>query len=479
MSCVCQKSLFLIGQISYELIRVRIIFIFPCYTSGMAIESLDSLLTLTLTPGLGPTLTRRCIQAMGHPEAVLNAGVHHLAQVQGIGLTKAQQIRQAMDELADGKALSREKQLIEQYRVTVLTLDDPAYPRLLRLIHDPPPLLYIRGEFRQDDAVALAVVGTRRCSAYGRLQADRLAGQCAAAGLCIVSGGAYGVDAAAHLAAMRVAGRTIAVIGSGLANPYPPGHCDLFNQIAGFDPIQDTTQDLLHESLPGRGLGAVISELPMTAPPMAGNFPSRNRIISALALGVLVVEAPLRSGALITARLAVEDHHREVMALPGRVDVRTSQGCHKMIREGWATLVTSTAEILDCLGEAGQLLKSGMTRDLSQGKQEADRPEDESEAQSGQGTLQGAGVEATMFHVEHRCAGNEADGPIDLAPTIAVRNLTATHRQIYEMLSESRSLDQLVADTHLAVSDIQAGLTMLELRGLIRRDNGMFLRKQI
>ena len=444
----------------------------------MAIESLNSLLTLTLTPGLGPTLTRRCIQAMGDPEAVLDAGVHHLAQVQGIGLTKAHHIRQAMDELANGKALSREKQLIEQYRVTVLTLDDPGYPRLLRLIHDPPPLLYVRGELRQDDAVALAVVGTRRCSAYGRLQADRLAGQCAAAGLCIVSGGAYGVDAAAHLAAMRVAGRTIAVIGSGLANPYPPGHRDLFNQIAGFDPFQDTAQDLLHESWQDRGLGAVISELPMTAPPMAGNFPSRNRIISALALGVLVVEAPLRSGALITARLAVEDHHREVMALPGRVDVRTSQGCHKMIREGWATLVTNTAEILDCLGEAGQLLKSGVKNDLTRGKRGDDRPENESQAPSGQGSLPGAGVGATMFHVEHRCADNEADEPMDSPPTIAVRNLAAMHRRIYDKLSEARTLDQLVADTQLAVSDIQAGLTMLELRGLIRRDNGTFIRKR-
>ena len=393
----------------------------------MAIGTLDEMLLLTLTPGLGPTLTRRCLQAMGDAQSVLGAGVGHLARIQGIGHKKAEQIRRAMDSLSDGQALTQEKHLIDHYQVMVLTLDDPRYPRLLKLIQDPPPLLYVRGNLVEEDAVSLAVVGTRRCSAYGRLQADRLAGQCAGAGLCIVSGGAHGIDGAAHRAALRFNGRTIAVLGSGLANPYPPNHASLFDTIAGVDSLLTET---------GNGGGAVISELPMTAPPMAGNFPSRNRIISGLSLGVLVIEAPTRSGALITARLAVEDHHREVMAVPGRVDSKTSEGCHRMIREGWATLVTCCGDILDALGETGQLLKAGLT-------------------------------------------ANPLDNDEEQKPTtqIRIRNLTESQRGIYQALGQPRSLDQLVAQTRLAVSVIQADLTMLELRGLVSRDNGTYVRK--
>ena len=304
---------------------------------------------------------------------------------------------------------------MQRHAVRLIGLNDADYPRLLKLIPDPPTLLWVRGRMMEEDALALGIVGSRRCSHYGREQADRFAGLCAQSGLCIVSGGARGIDGAAHRAALRIGGRTIAVIGSGLAKPYPHDHKELFDAIA--DPDKDQ--------------GAVVSEFPMDTPPAAENFPRRNRIISGLSLGVLVVEAALRSGALITARLAVEEHHRELMALPGRVDSAGSAGCHKVIREGWATLVTNPGDVLDALGEAGQMLKLGM--------------------QSG-----GHGGEA-----------NDTPSPEPIG-------LTPSQRAVLEGLSAPSSLDELVARTGLPIQDVQAELTMLEVRGEVRRHGGVF-----
>lgn len=372
---------------------------------------LDALLTLSLARGLGPTLMLRAIQTLGGVEQVLGASAGRLASVRGIGRNRADEIRRAIASVRNDGQLEREKALVGEHGVTLLGVEDPAYPKLLRHIPDPPPLLYVRGELREDDALALAIVGSRRCSHYGREQADRLSSLAAAAGLTIVSGGAYGVDAAAHQAALRAGGRTIAVLGSGIAKPYPEPHRELFDTIA-------------------HGAGAVISEVPMTWPPMAENFPRRNRIISGLAIGVLVIEAALRSGALITARLAVEEHGREVMALPGRVDSQSSAGCHKMIRQGWAKLVTNVGDILDALGEAGQLLKA----DVAEEDEHAD----------------------TLFH----------------------QNLTDSQRSIVEALDGPQSLDQLAAKTGLVVSVIQADLTMLQIRGLIERHAGTYVSKR-
>ena len=379
-------------------------------------DARDGMLVLSLTSGLGPTLINRCIQFLGSPQAVLDAQISQLAAVRGIGHKRAQSIRRSIDALGDGKAVGIEKQMIDAYGATVLTIADARYPRLLKHIPDPPPLLYVRGRLQEDDALALAVVGTRRCTAYGREQADRLSALGAQAGLCIVSGGARGVDAAAHRAALRVGGRTLAVLGSGLAKPYPPEHEPLFNEIAagGADASR----------------GAVISELPMSAPPLAEHFPRRNRIVSGLSLGVLVIEAPVGSGAMITARLAAEEHGRDVMAVPGRVDSRSSTGCHKMIREGWATLVTSIADCLDALGEAGQLLKVGLS----------ERPERSSQSR-----------------------GSAA----------SVAGLTDTQRRLFEALDQPCTIDQLSSNTGLAVSTIWADITVLEIRGLVVRDRGL------
>ncbi|GAB4189212.1 MAG: DNA-processing protein DprA [Phycisphaeraceae bacterium] len=377
----------------------------------------DALLALTLTAGVGQSTIRRCLAHFGCASAVLDASVDDLSQIEQIGIHKARRLRAALDETCTGDLVAREKALIREHDVTLVGLHDPGYPKLLRHIPDPPPLLWVRGRIRDEDALGLGIVGARRCTHYGREQADRFAALCAQSGLCIVSGGAHGIDASAHRAALRVGGRTVAVIGSGLADPYPRDHRELYDQIAD--------EDGEH--------GAVVSEFTMSTPPSAKNFPRRNRIISGLSLGVLVVEAASRSGALITARLAVEEHHRELMALPGRVDSPASAGCHKIIREGWATLVTSPAEVLDALGEAGQMLKAGLMR------------------------------------TESETVGGREPG---------LPGLTETQQRIVDALQTRSSLDQIVARTGLAVSAVQAELTMLELRGAVCREGGLFSRKR-
>ncbi len=392
------------------------------------------MLLLTLVPGLGPVRMARCLQRCGDAHAVLHASVAELVAVPGVGRKTAEQIRRGIDELGDGRALAAEHELIERHGVRIVSIDDAEYPRLLRHIDDPPPLLYVRGQLQEQDAVALAVVGARRCTHYGREQAGRLAGLAARAGLTIVSGGAYGVDAAAHRGVLRSGGRTIAVLGSGLADPYPAEHLELFDQIA--------------REGNGENRGAVISELPMATPPKPENFPSRNRIISGLSLGVLVIEASLRSGALITARLAAEEHHREVLALPGRVDSAASTGCHRMIREGWAALVTGLDDILQALGETGQLLAAA--RDSGQTRNGGDRGGDAA-----------------------------ADGDPPSRGNLFEQHLTAGQAKIVEHLrvaTDSCDIDALAEDTGLPVPAIRADLTLLEIRGLVRRSGSGYAR---
>ena len=379
-------------------------------------EEHNALLALTLTEGFGQATIQRCIEKFGSAAATLDAPAQHIAEIERVGATKARRLRRALDETLEGELLAQELELIARYDVDLIGYGDEAYPRLLKHIPDPPMLLWVRGAMVQEDALGLGIVGSRKCSQYGREQADRFASLCAQSGLCIISGGARGIDASAHRAALRSGGRTIAVIGSGLAKPYPNDHAELFDTIAEA----------------GAGRGAVVSEFPMNTPPNAQNFPRRNRIISGLSLGVLVVEAAMRSGALITARLAVEEHHRELMAIPGRVDASSSAGCHKIIREGWATLVTNPADVLDALGEAGQMLKVGMMG--------RDEPEE-----------------------------TQAGGAV---------GLTQVQQKLMDAMDGACSLDQLVAWTGLPIHQVQAELTMLEIRGAVRRKGGLFERKQ-
>ena len=280
-------------------------------------------LVLNLLPGIGPIRIRRLIEHFGGPVATLAASARELQSVSGIGSEMADTIRH-WEERVD---LPEEQRRMAEHGIAALTIADDSYPPALREIHDPPHLLYVKGELQERDRHAIGVVGSRRLSHYGRESARRLSFQLAHAGITIISGLARGIDTAAHEAALASGGRTIAVLGSGIGNVYPPENQALADRIA--------------EN------GAVLSEFPVLYVPDRQSFPLRNRIVSGMSQGVLVVEAPARSGALITANQAMEQG-RNVYAVPGPIDRPHSEGCHRLIQDG-AKLVMDSRDILEDL----------------------------------------------------------------------------------------------------------------------------------
>jgi DNA processing protein len=284
--------------------------------------------------------------------------------------------------------------------IDVLVEGDERYPRLLRQIHDPPGVLFRRGTASPQDEMAIAIVGTRHATRYGLAQAERLAGSLARTGFTVVSGLAVGIDAAAHRGALAAGGRTIAVLGSGLLNIYPPEHEPLADEIWGS--------------------GCLLSEAPPRMTPLNGAFPQRNRIISGLTLGTIVVEAAARSGALVTARHAYEQC-REVFAVPGPVDSRMSHGCHALLKDG-AKLVES---IDDVLAELGPLAEN-IERD--------------------DGTVLRVPAELTLNEIEQQVLS-----AIDTTPT---------------------TVDAVTTSCGLPVHRVLSTISVLEMRRLIRRVSG-------
>lgn len=281
-------------------------------------------LRLSLIEGVGPRIRAALLQRFDSPAGVFAATAAELRSTPGVGAKLAGRIL-----AADRIDVDAQLDLCRDHDLRLLASgDEGAFPARLEEIVDPPAVLYSRGEVLPSDALAIAIVGSRHATRYGLRQAERLAASCARAGLTVVSGLARGIDAAAHRGALAAGGRTIAVLGSGLLKIYPPEHVGLAEEIAAS--------------------GAVLSESPPQSPPLPGAFPQRNRVISGLSLGVIVVEAPLKSGALITARLASEQG-REVFAVPGPADSRASRGCHRLIRDG-AKLVESAEDVLEELG---------------------------------------------------------------------------------------------------------------------------------
>ncbi len=293
-------------------------------------------LALTSVIGFKQALFKRLIEQFATPEKVLQAPLQELIKA-GLPPETAKSIKNFNkdDEVNKGIALIKEK------GVNFSAIGEKDYPPNLLQIHDPPPCLYHKGDINKDDSLAIAIVGARHATHYGITIAERIAGELAARGITIVSGMARGIDTAAHRGALKGGGRTIAVLGSGLDVIYPAENTKLF-------------QEITHN-------GAVISEFPLSTPPLPRNFPMRNRVISGLSLGTLVIEASLKSGSLITAQMAL-DQGREVFAVPGNINSKTSRGTNKLIKDG-AKLVECTDDILEEL--TSQLNLPATTRNVS------------------------------------------------------------------------------------------------------------------
>jgi len=277
---------------------------------------------------------RALIGKFRSPQAVFTAPLNALCEVEGIDRITAEKIRNSAD---DGFA-EQQLALAEKCQARILTYWDAEYPERLKQIYDPPVFLFVRGELRQDDKYAIALVGTRMPSSYGRMVAEKLSEGLARKGITVVSGLARGIDTLCHLGALKAGGRTLAVLGSGVDVIYPPENRKLAEKIVA--------------------QGALVSEFPMGADPDAPNFPRRNRLISGLSLGVIVIEAGERSGALITAETALEQG-REVLAVPGNITSPKSQGPNRLIQEG-AALVRSVEDVFSLLdSELRPLLHAG------------------------------------------------------------------------------------------------------------------------
>ncbi len=351
-------------------------------------------LALSRVKGLGGVGFKRLAGRFSDPTQAFFASRAELEQVEGLH-------RDVIDALANFSAwleVDDELRRTREAGVTIVPFNDPSYPGRLRMIADPPPVLYMKGAVRAEDDRAVAIVGSRSASDYGRRVARDLARGLAALGFTVVSGMARGIDGTAHECALQAGGRTIAVLGSGVERAYPPEHERLYRRI--------------NES------GAVISELPVGTRPLAFNFPARNRLISGLSLGVVVVEATEKSGSLITAALALEQA-REVFAVPGEVGASRSRGSHRLIRQG-AKLVETVDDIIEEI--APQLVRRG-----------------------------GAAETARV-----------------LAPSAS-----ASARKIFEMLQDnSLQVDQVIERSGLPAAQVLEILLDLELQGFIRQAPG-------
>lgn len=361
-------------------------------------------LALKAVPGIGDILCKRVMERFGSPVAALEADSSDWLTIDGIGLRVVQSLRSYHPDHA---AITLELDRVDELGYDLIGLTDPRYPDPLKMIPDPPPYLYLKGRLQPEDRRAVAIVGARRASGYGRAVTERLSRELAVRGFTIVSGMARGIDGWAHQAAVEVSGRTLAVLGCGLDVLYPREHDELRDGICR--------------------QGAVLSDYPLGTPPDPVNFPKRNRIISGLSLGVVVVEAAEHSGSLITARLAL-DQGREVFAVPGPIGTTTSIGTHSLIKQG-AKLVEGVEDVL------AEIL-----------------PQLETPVNSG-------------------TAGGQVEDPRQPA-------LSRDERIVYDGLSaEPRHIDELTAALRLAPAKTAGVLLQLELKGAARQLAGnLFIR---
>jgi DNA processing protein len=373
---------------------------------------IEQWLKLIRAEGVGPVTFAKLIKHFGSTDRALGASVSELAKIDGIGFKTAERIASTRDKFD----AATELELAQKLGVWIVHLEDERYPPVLSRIYDPPPVLYVKGSLTRQDNLAVSIVGSRHCSLYGQEQASRFAHFLASAGFTICSGMARGIDTAAHQGALSAKGRTIAVQGCGLANIFPPENDKLFELIAQS--------------------GACISELPLRYEPLAVNFPPRNRIIAGLSLGTIVIEAAPRSGALITAKAAL-DYNREVMAVPGKIDSPLSKGAHQLLKEG-ATLIESVEDVMQALGHIGEQLQSHVSAAAAQAAERVDKP---------------------LFDVSQL-------------------KLSGDEKKVHNFLDkEPVHIEQVIAETDIAPGSVNAALVSLRLKGLIKQLPGnMFLR---
>lgn len=284
-------------------------------------DNIEYWLALSMISGIGATRCQKLLRHFGSPQAILGANLNELQHVAGIGEYTARQIVCSRDKLDIQKEIAR----IKKQKISVVTFSDDNYPANLKSIFDPPIVLYVKGRLLPEDRIAIAVVGTRRPTTYGKMVAEKLSRELAEREVTVVSGLARGIDTSAHTGALSCGGRTIAVLGCGVDICYPPENRAFLDEISE--------------------RGAVVSEFPMGTPPEKINFPLRNRIISGLSLGAVIVEAGHRSGALITAECALEQG-REVFAVPGNIFNLGTKGTHSLIKQG-AKLVENCEDIVE------------------------------------------------------------------------------------------------------------------------------------
>ncbi|ULA63797.1 MAG: Rossmann fold nucleotide-binding protein Smf [Nitrospira sp.] len=356
-------------------------------------------LLLQSIDGVGDRTLLKLVQACGSPARALAASLEDLMRA-GCSADLAEVIRRGPPAHVR-HVIDRQVQLVERLGIQVIALTDPSYPKRLRMIHDPPPLLYCTGALHEQDGMAVAIVGGRSASPAGRASTEEIAEALARNGWTVVSGLARGIDAAAHRGALAGQGRTIAVLGCGADQTYPPEHDRLRAQIEEH--------------------GAVLTELPLGAPPQSHHFPRRNRIISGLSVGVLVAEAAMNSGSLITAKLALEQG-REVFALPGSVKEACCRGSNGLIKAG--------AKLVDCAADI---------------------------------------MEELLPQVEPALRAHATVGAMT-APMRAGEGLGADEQRIVEMLShDAQSVDAVIERTGLSAAQVSAAMLALELRGYVRQ----------
>jgi DNA processing protein len=295
--------------------------------SKLSFDQLTDLFLLLSIEGIGPGKIRNLLAKFRSTKNILSADYQSLMNVEGISTNLAKRIRKtSQDRESIEKFTEKELKKLEKLGGKLITIWDPEYPTLLKKIYDPPILFYILGEFTDSDQYSIAIVGTRQPTNYGKVQTEKISMDLAKQGITIISGMARGIDSIAHNAAIKSGGRTIAVIGSGLDVIYPAENRKLFEKIA--------------EN------GAVVSEFTLGTKPDAQNFPRRNRIISGLSLGVVVIETATSGGAMQTAAFAL-DQNREVFALPGNVGARLSEGTNILIQKSEAELITSAEDVIN------------------------------------------------------------------------------------------------------------------------------------